>query len=146
MCQENEKGIQKEAGIAQIKNLYENEVILRKSIKAASLPPYQLLLEVQVTKLRFRFPTRFIPSKIFKIDSRAVTVKMTVNPNPKGDLTLNLSGCSLDPEVMKYRPIRVRLYHYDNQTSLRKLLWHENELQTNVSLVQQLAVPAPSYY
>jgi hypothetical protein len=33
---------------------------------------------------------------------------------------------------MKYDPIRVRFYHFDNQTSLRKLLWHEDELQTNV--------------
>jgi uncharacterized protein with ParB-like and HNH nuclease domain len=57
---------------------------------------------------------------------------MTVNPNPKGDLTQNFSGCNLDSDLMKYNPIRVKFYHYDNQTSLRKLLWHEDELQTNV--------------
>ena len=34
---------------------------------------------------------------------------------------------------MRYNPIRIRFYHYDQQTSLRKLLWHEDDLDTNVS-------------
>jgi hypothetical protein len=32
------------------------------------------------------FSFRFVSSKKFKIDSRPVTVKLNVNPNPKGDL------------------------------------------------------------
>ena len=39
----------------------------------------------------------------------------------------------LDHEKMRYNPIRIRFYHYDQQTSLRKLLWHEDDLDTNVS-------------
>jgi hypothetical protein len=78
---------------------------------------------------------RFVPSLVFKIDSKAVSVKLNVNPNPKGDLTKNYTSCMLDPDEMKYDPIRIRFYHYDNQTSLRKLLWHEDELRTNVILI-----------
>ena len=51
---------------------------------------------------------RFIPSPIFKIDSRAVSVKMRVNPNPKGDLTRDFSSCKVDHEQMKYNPVRIR--------------------------------------
>ena len=41
----------------------------------------------------------------------------------------------LDHEKMRYNPIRIRFYHYDQQTSLRKLLWHEDDLDTNVSFI-----------
>ena len=51
---------------------------------------------------------RFVPSPIFKIDSRIVTFKMTVNPNPTGDLTQDFSSCKIDPIAMKYNPVRIR--------------------------------------
>jgi len=87
--------------------------------------------------LNYSYFARFVPSLVFKIDSKAVSVKLNVNPNPKGDLTKNFTNCMLDPDQMKYSPIRIRFYHYDNQTSLRKLLWHEDELQTNVNIFRK---------
>ena len=51
------------------------------------------------------------------------------------DRAQDLSSCVLDHEKMRYSPIRIRFYHYDIQTSLRKLLWHEDDLDTNVSLL-----------
>lgn len=86
-----------------------------------------------------------MPSVQFKIDSKPVSVKLSVNPDPKGDLTVDLSSCDLDASAMKYTPIRIRFYHYDNQTSLRKLLWHEDELQTNVSFSTGSRVANPQF-
>ena len=34
---------------------------------------------------------------------------------------------------MRYHPVKVRFFHLDKQTALRKLLWHEDDLDTNVS-------------
>ena len=56
----------------------------------------------------FSHDFRFVPSPIFKIDSRIVSVKMTVNPNPTGDLTQDFSNCTVDPIAMKYNPVRIR--------------------------------------
>ena len=48
------------------------------------------------------------------------------------EISENLNGCELDYEAMRYHPIKIRFYHYDKQTALRKLLWHEDDLDTNV--------------
>ena len=73
-----------------------------------------------------------IRAREFKLDSKAISVQLMHSPDPE-DLTEDLSSCKLDHEKMRYNPIRIRFYHYDIQTSLRKLLWHEDDLDTNVS-------------
>ena len=77
-----------------------------------------------------------IRAKEIKLDSKAVSVKLMMSQNPEdllNDRAPDLSSCKLDHEKMRYNPIRIRFYHYDQQTSLRKLLWHEDDLDTNVS-------------
>ena len=51
------------------------------------------------------------------------------------DLMVNRlhSECVADKTKMKYKPIRLTFPHLDRQTSLRKLLWHEDDLISNVS-------------
>lgn len=56
-----------------------------------------------------------------------------VAPEPNGDILQDYSNCKLDHDKMRYYPFTIRFYHYDHQTSLRKLLWHEDDLDTNVS-------------
>ena len=79
-----------------------------------------------------------IRAKEIKLDSKAVSVKLMMSQNPEdllNDRAPDLSSCKLDHEKMRYNPIRIRFYHYDQQTSLRKLLWHEDDLDTNVSFI-----------
>ena len=69
------------------------------------------------------------------MDSKPVSVKIKVAPDPRKydkEISENLNGCELDYEAMRYHPIKIRFYHYDKQTALRKLLWHEDDLDTNV--------------
>ena len=89
-----------------------------------------------------------------KLDSKPISVQIMVAPDPiqieqathhdvfgpsypnHDEMTKNdVSGCELDHEAMRYDPIRIRFYHYDTQTSLRKLLWHDDDLDTNVRIV-----------
>ena len=85
------------------------------------------------------YHSSMIRVKNFKIDSVSVTVKIKVNPdpdyfaNPTFD-ELNETLCVIDQEQMKYEPVKIRFYHLDGSTSLRKLLWHENELVSDVRL------------
>ena len=69
------------------------------------------------------------------MDSKPVSVKIKVAPDPRKydkEISENLNRCELDYEAMRYHPIKIRFYHYDKQTALRKLLWHEDDLDTNV--------------
>ena len=71
------------------------------------------------------------------MDSKPVSVKIKVAPDPRKydkEMSENLNGCELDYEAMRYHPIKIRFYHYDKQTALRKLLWHEDDLDTNVRM------------
>ena len=43
------------------------------------------------------------------------------------------SECRANITKMKYKPIRLTFPHEDKQTALRKLLWHEDDLVSNVS-------------
>ena len=43
------------------------------------------------------------------------------------------SECRANITKMKYKPIRLTFPHLDKQTALRKLLWHEDDLISNVS-------------
>ena len=40
--------------------------------------------------------------------------------------------CRANKTKMKYKPIRMTFPHMDKQTTLRKLLWHEDDLVSNV--------------
>ena len=44
-----------------------------------------------------------------------------------------LIECHVNSTKMKYKPVRLTFPHIDRQTSLRKLLWHEDDLISNVS-------------
>ena len=72
-------------------------------------------------------------AKEIKLDSKAISVQLMVSPNPDR-LDEDLSSCQLDHEKMRYHPVTIRFYHYDKQTSLRKLLWHEDDLDTNIEV------------
>ena len=74
-----------------------------------------------------------IRAKEIKLDSKAISVKLMVSQDPD-NLGQNLTGCKLDAEQMRYNPITMRFYHLDRQTSLRKLLWHEDDLDTNIEV------------
>ena len=43
------------------------------------------------------------------------------------------SECRANITKMKYKPIRLTFPHMDKRTALRKLLWHEDDLISNVS-------------
>ncbi len=72
------------------------------------------------------------------VDSKPITVKMTPNPDPMdpklAELSKhkNYSKCVVDHDQMKYNPIQIRFIHLDKRTSNRKLMWHEDDLMTDV--------------
>ena len=83
------------------------------------------------------------------MDGIAVTVKVKVSPDPDYAVNTNFyvalenmtietdgEGCQIDRDQMKYDPVRIRFYHLDKTSSLRKLLWHESEHRSDVSHVQ----------
>ena len=62
-----------------------------------------------------------------------MSVKILVAPDPNHtEIAEELRKCKLDNNKMRYHPVRVRFFHLDRQTALRKLLWHENDLDTKV--------------
>ncbi len=71
-------------------------------------------------------------AKRIKIDSKPITVKILVGPDPEGDLEENFASCTLEPTYTKYNPITIRFFHYDGKTAIRKLQWHDDDLQTDV--------------
>ena len=75
----------------------------------------------------------------FKMDGISVTVKIKVVADPNyfvnpdfDEAYENTTLCEIDTDKMKYNPVRIRFYHLDRTTSLRKLLWHENEMVSDV--------------
>ena len=74
----------------------------------------------------------WIRSKEIKIDGISVSVKLKVSPDPLSPdfdrlHAVNFSrsdACSVDRDMMKYDPVRIRFKHIDKTTSQRKLLWH----------------------
>ena len=73
-------------------------------------------------------------SKHFKLDSRPVSVKMSLCDvgHDSDHSDADLADCKINKNEMKYNPIRVKFTHVDKQTSKRKLLWHEDDLQTKI--------------
>ena len=64
-----------------------------------------------------------------------MSVKILVAPDPNHpEIAEELRKCKLDNNEMRYHPVKVRFFHLDSQTALRKLLWHEDDLDTNVSI------------
>lgn len=79
---------------------------------------------------------RTVQPKVFKLDSKPISVKIRVNPDPKTDnMTKRFDqDCAINQDAMKYSPVKLRFYHNDFMTSKRKLLWFESDLKTNVRL------------
>jgi hypothetical protein len=67
------------------------------------------------------------------VDSLAVSVKWQLSASKTNADFDEKTNCVVDPALMKYNPIRLKLWHYDTTTSLRKILWHEDDIITNVS-------------
>ena len=64
---------------------------------------------------------------------------MRVNPDP--NVTLQIleqdaytDNCIPNEDVMKYKPVRMKFFHYDKSTSKRKLLCHDGDAKTGVRL------------
>ena len=88
----------------------------------------------------FPISHRWIRSQEIKIDGMSVSVKVKVSPDPASPdfdrlHSVNFSrkgACTVDQDLMKYDPVRIRFRHLDKTTSQRKLLWHENEHRSDV--------------
>ena len=61
-----------------------------------------------------------LPTKRVKVDSNPISVK------------IHAGDCISDKEARKYDPISITFVNLDNQPSLRKLNWHEDDLVTTV--------------
>ncbi len=62
-----------------------------------------------------------------------MTIKWNVSADRVAFPDFDPANCIPDPDRMKYSPVKLKLTHYDPQTSLRKILWHEDDLVTDVS-------------
>ena len=70
------------------------------------------------------------------IDSKPITTRLEVNPDPSKPADLlngNYSDCEIDKDKMRYNPWKYNFVHYTKVTSMKKLLWFDNDLDTNVS-------------
>ena len=81
---------------------------------------------------------RSIRAKEVKVDSKVISFKVRVNPDPKKtDQLMNqksyTENCVPDEDIMKYKPVRMTFFHYDRSTSKRKLLWHDGDAKTGVN-------------
>ena len=76
---------------------------------------------------------------------------MRVNPDPDEIDLGNLdpeapdyaAECQIDHDEFKYNPVQIRFIHLDQRTSNKKLIgrslmWHEDDLQTDVSRERML--------
>ncbi|CAM6054614.1 unnamed protein product [Sphagnum tenellum] len=70
-----------------------------------------------------------------KIDSKVISVQLTTNPDPATDNPgEDFSDCEVDTQSLKYTPVQIRFYHLDPKTTIRKLLWHKNELTSDIEM------------
>lgn len=86
---------------------------------------------------------RSIRAKEVKVDSKVISFKVRVNPDPNNtDQLMNqksyAQNCVPDEDIMKYKPVRMTFFHYDVSTSKRKLLWHDGDAKTGVSFINCL--------
>ena len=109
-----------------------------------SLPFYKSHLKTCLPishMLRILYFNLFVCSSIrsskVTMDGPIISVKLTVNPLPEHVRNGSSSGrkldCVVDSVKMKYDPVKFRIYHMSPMTSLRKMLWHEDDLVTDVS-------------
>ncbi len=88
-----------------------------------------------ITLISYVHPRNIRAARI-AVDSSPVSVKIAVTPDPRNDEELDddFSDCKVDPEAMKYNPVRVRFKHLSEKTSLRKLSYFaKNDIYTDVS-------------
>ena len=81
---------------------------------------------------------RNIRAKEIKVDSKVISFKVRVNPDPNKttqimEQSIFTDHCIPNQDLMKYKPVRMTFFHYDKSTSKRKLLWHDGDLKTGVS-------------
>ena len=101
--------------------------------------------------VQLMFNCRNIRANKIKIDSKPISVKMRVNPDPDEIDLGNLdpeapdyaAECQIDHDEFKYNPVQIRFIHLDQRTSNKKLIgrslmWHEDDLQTDVSRERML--------
>jgi hypothetical protein len=67
-----------------------------------------------------------------KVDSHVITVKLKVGQDMNDDTKDVEELCKVDSVQQKYSPVKVAFKHFDHHTSKRKLLWHQNDMQTQV--------------
>ena len=104
---------------------------------------------------------RNIRANKIKIDSKPISVKMRVNADPDEIDPDNLdpeapdyaAECQIDHDEFKYNPVQIRFIHMDQRTSNKKLIgrslmWHEDDLQTDVSSRHKVfcSLPSPTLF
>ena len=109
--------------------------------------PLYLCTHMTYAPIEIKFyERRNIRANKIKIDSKPISVKMRVNADPDDIDPDNLdpeapdyaAECQIDHDEFKYNPVQIRFIHMDQRTSNKKLIgrslmWHEDDLQTDVS-------------
>ena len=85
-----------------------------------------------VTSLR-RNPVN-IRSHHVKIDSKVISIRVALNPDPMLGDTPTTYGCPIDPNYMAYNPVRVTFWHREPARAKRSLVWHTDEYWTGVEV------------
>lgn len=68
-----------------------------------------------------------IRSKVFKIDSKVISVRVKANSDPvEGDIT-KVYKCEPDKKFMKWNPVKMTLWHKEARKAKRTLLWHKDD-------------------
>jgi len=83
-----------------------------------------------VTSLR-RNPIN-IRSRQVKIDSKVVSIRVALNPNPMSSDASTTYSCPIDPNYMAYNPVRVTFWHFNPAPAKRSLVWHSHDYWSGV--------------
>ena len=82
----------------------------------------------------------FIRSKDWNVDSRVVSTKVSVNPDPITGIWEEVLGCAPNLEYMRENPVRATLYHWDTRKARvkrrRNLLMHTDMIRDGVEVRQ----------
>ena len=82
----------------------------------------------------------FIRSKDWNVDSRVVSTKVSVNPDPITGIWEEVLGCAPNLEYMRENPVRATLYHWGTRKARvkrrRNLLMHTDMIRDGVEVRQ----------
>ena len=68
-----------------------------------------------------------IKSETFRIDTKVISVRTRMEPDPMdGDIT-TVYQCQPDSKYMQWNPVRLTLWHNEVARAKRTLLWHSDE-------------------